>query len=389
MFASTRGAGHLGPILPLADACKRAGHHVLIAGPASLSACVARSGHEFWAVDDPPARLRGCGLVGGGGVAAARAERLRDRRGLRAAERARDASGPPRGLPLVAPGRHRARVLGVRQRAGRRARGHPARADRHRARGDRGARDRDRRTGPGRDWRFVWPVRPLGERLRAAPYFTWFPESLEEPSMPLPAVDGSPARPVLGRLADPTPVQLVARPRRPARLRDLRQPRGSVPPDAGAVRRRDAGAGVFADPRADDRRPRRRSGDAARGSGERPHRGAGSRRATSSPTPPPSSATPAPARPSEPSPPAGRWCRCPSSPTNPTTPAASPPPEPAARSSPTPRRSARPSPKSCRRRGFHDRRGVVRQGAPHPRPPFRRDRSPRGAHRTGLCASAA
>src|SRR3954471_3963966 len=30
MFASTRGAGH---ILPLADACKRAGHQVLIAGP--------------------------------------------------------------------------------------------------------------------------------------------------------------------------------------------------------------------------------------------------------------------------------------------------------------------------------------------------------------------
>src|SRR4051795_5894837 len=55
MFASPRGAGHLGPILPLADACKRAGHHVLIAGPGSLSACVARSGHAFWQLDDAPA----------------------------------------------------------------------------------------------------------------------------------------------------------------------------------------------------------------------------------------------------------------------------------------------------------------------------------------------
>src|SRR4051794_13812084 len=55
MFASTRGAGHLGPILPLADACKRAGHHVLVAGPESLSACVARAGHAFWRLDDAPA----------------------------------------------------------------------------------------------------------------------------------------------------------------------------------------------------------------------------------------------------------------------------------------------------------------------------------------------
>src|SRR3954452_4863120 len=55
MFAWTGGPGHLGRILPLADACKRAGHHVLIAGPESLSACVARSGHAFWRLDDAPA----------------------------------------------------------------------------------------------------------------------------------------------------------------------------------------------------------------------------------------------------------------------------------------------------------------------------------------------
>src|SRR3954449_4398570 len=53
MFASTRGAGHLAPVLPLADACKRSGHHVLIAGPPSLAECVARHGHAFWPLDEP------------------------------------------------------------------------------------------------------------------------------------------------------------------------------------------------------------------------------------------------------------------------------------------------------------------------------------------------
>ena len=59
MFASTRGAGHLGPLLPLATACKRAGHQVLVAAPRSLSACVARSGLAFWALDDPSAEALG------------------------------------------------------------------------------------------------------------------------------------------------------------------------------------------------------------------------------------------------------------------------------------------------------------------------------------------
>src|SRR4051812_14370386 len=54
MFASTRGAGHLGPLLPLADACRRAGHQVLVAGPPSLGTCVAKTGMSFWALDDAP-----------------------------------------------------------------------------------------------------------------------------------------------------------------------------------------------------------------------------------------------------------------------------------------------------------------------------------------------
>jgi UDP:flavonoid glycosyltransferase YjiC (YdhE family) len=35
LFASTRGAGHVGPLVPLARACLRAGHDVLLAAPAS------------------------------------------------------------------------------------------------------------------------------------------------------------------------------------------------------------------------------------------------------------------------------------------------------------------------------------------------------------------
>ena len=32
VFATTRGAGHLGPLIPIARACMRAGHDVLVAG---------------------------------------------------------------------------------------------------------------------------------------------------------------------------------------------------------------------------------------------------------------------------------------------------------------------------------------------------------------------
>jgi UDP:flavonoid glycosyltransferase YjiC (YdhE family) len=51
LFASTRGAGHVGPLIPLARACLRAGHDVLLVAPASA----ARSDLPFRAVAEPTA----------------------------------------------------------------------------------------------------------------------------------------------------------------------------------------------------------------------------------------------------------------------------------------------------------------------------------------------
>ena len=55
LLASTRGAGHIGPMVPFALACKRAGHDVLVAAPHSAWAHVARAKLPFAGVDDPPA----------------------------------------------------------------------------------------------------------------------------------------------------------------------------------------------------------------------------------------------------------------------------------------------------------------------------------------------
>ena len=55
LLASTRGAGHIGPMVPFALACKRAGHDVLFAAPHSAWAHVARAKLPFAGVDDPPA----------------------------------------------------------------------------------------------------------------------------------------------------------------------------------------------------------------------------------------------------------------------------------------------------------------------------------------------
>jgi UDP:flavonoid glycosyltransferase YjiC (YdhE family) len=48
LFASTRGGGHLGPLIPLARASVRAGHEVVVAAPSSLARGIARAGlrHE-------------------------------------------------------------------------------------------------------------------------------------------------------------------------------------------------------------------------------------------------------------------------------------------------------------------------------------------------------
>jgi UDP:flavonoid glycosyltransferase YjiC (YdhE family) len=55
LFATTRGAGHVGPLVPFAHACERAGHDVLIAGPPAVSTLADRAGLRFRAVPGAPA----------------------------------------------------------------------------------------------------------------------------------------------------------------------------------------------------------------------------------------------------------------------------------------------------------------------------------------------
>jgi UDP:flavonoid glycosyltransferase YjiC (YdhE family) len=54
LFASTRGAAHIAPLVPFALACKRAGHDVLMAAPHSAWEHVARAGLPFAGFDIPP-----------------------------------------------------------------------------------------------------------------------------------------------------------------------------------------------------------------------------------------------------------------------------------------------------------------------------------------------
>jgi UDP:flavonoid glycosyltransferase YjiC (YdhE family) len=54
LFATTRGAGHFGPLVPFARACAGAGHEVLVAGPEAATAMVAESGLPFRAFADAP-----------------------------------------------------------------------------------------------------------------------------------------------------------------------------------------------------------------------------------------------------------------------------------------------------------------------------------------------
>jgi UDP:flavonoid glycosyltransferase YjiC (YdhE family) len=55
LFATTRGAGHLGPLLPFAHACRRAGHDVVVVGPPSVATLVARARLSFLPVPEAPA----------------------------------------------------------------------------------------------------------------------------------------------------------------------------------------------------------------------------------------------------------------------------------------------------------------------------------------------
>ena len=53
LFAPTRGAGHVGPLVPIARAAEAAGHDVLFAGPGSARRAVRRAGFAFAEVGEP------------------------------------------------------------------------------------------------------------------------------------------------------------------------------------------------------------------------------------------------------------------------------------------------------------------------------------------------
>ncbi|MDP8931521.1 MAG: glycosyltransferase [Actinomycetota bacterium] len=54
LASTTAGAGHLGPMVPVLQACGQAGHDVLVACPESFTSQVARLGFSWTAFDDSP-----------------------------------------------------------------------------------------------------------------------------------------------------------------------------------------------------------------------------------------------------------------------------------------------------------------------------------------------
>jgi UDP:flavonoid glycosyltransferase YjiC (YdhE family) len=57
LFAATRGAGHVGPLVPVAQAGRRAGHQVLLVTPASAAPVVKRAGLPHRVIDEAPAEV--------------------------------------------------------------------------------------------------------------------------------------------------------------------------------------------------------------------------------------------------------------------------------------------------------------------------------------------
>lgn len=54
LFSSTRGAGHFNPLVPFARAFEREGHEVMFAGPPELEGSAEGAGFSFWRLHPPP-----------------------------------------------------------------------------------------------------------------------------------------------------------------------------------------------------------------------------------------------------------------------------------------------------------------------------------------------
>ncbi len=59
LFSTTAGSGHFGPLIPFADACRRAGHEVVVAAPESFAAEVDRAGFVHRPFADAPPEMWG------------------------------------------------------------------------------------------------------------------------------------------------------------------------------------------------------------------------------------------------------------------------------------------------------------------------------------------
>jgi UDP:flavonoid glycosyltransferase YjiC (YdhE family) len=59
LFSTTAGAGHFGPMVPVAHACRAAGHAVVVAAPASFAASVVDAGLEHLPFPDVPTEVMG------------------------------------------------------------------------------------------------------------------------------------------------------------------------------------------------------------------------------------------------------------------------------------------------------------------------------------------
>ena len=187
LFATTRGAGHLGPLVPFAHACVAAGHEVRVAAAPSVEHHVRRSGLPFPPLDEPDEAIMAAAWEKV--IPAPREEQARivfqevfagEFAQLRAAADGRDRA------PL-APGRDRARDERVRVRAGR---GHDRRADRARRLLPSGVGDREL----GLD-EALGRLRPGFRMPRDEPFLTLAPRALEHPDHPeAPGCGGSARR---------------------------------------------------------------------------------------------------------------------------------------------------------------------------------------------------
>lgn len=76
LFASTRGMGHFQPMVPFVEACRRAGHEVLVVGPPDVAEAVERAGYAFRCGAAPPEDELGALWARMPGLSLEEAERL-------------------------------------------------------------------------------------------------------------------------------------------------------------------------------------------------------------------------------------------------------------------------------------------------------------------------